>query len=750
MTAAVADANDLRGALAAGHLRLDHLPIVELGTGRVAGVEALLRWEPAPGTSFAPGAFLAAAERSGLLVDIGRWVLRTGLEEVSNHPGPPLRLSVNLSIGELLHPDLPGAVAAALAETGHPADSLYLEVSERGMSGDLGEIAEAMRRLKDLGVRLSIDDFGVGMSSLAQLQRLPVDELKVDRSFVARMHDDPTSAALVRTVVSLARSLRLTTLAEGVEDEVQERMLLGLRCTAAQGWLYARPHRSVADAVAAVDIASVRVRVESSASALWSRLSSAQEATRIVQSAFDDAPVGMALLDGTGTQLAVNPALGQLLGCAAADLVERSCWDSVHPSDVQADQAAMDAVLRGETTGYTLDERYVDTAGRVHWVEVTVSGAPGEPSGVPGELRLLRQVRSIEDRKRAEDRRRMLAAVVDASADAIVIVGSDGVITHFNPAAEQLTGWRADETVGLTLPESARMVELVQDGEPIRVPRTAIRDRQGTAIPIDITLSPFRTSDDDGASVVGILRDVREQVAAEEALAAQAAELGEANDLLRGFAHRLSHDLQQPLTALAGFLHLLAHRGRDSMSGDAVEWVDAAARSQRRLVEAVDALLQTAVGAQPVLVPVDLASLVDEVRGDLDGDLRAADASLQCDELPPVLGNVGLLRRILVNLVTNSCRYRDPSRPLRIDVSYRAAVEGFCTVVVEDDGPGFADDELEDVFREGHRGSASVGRQGTGTGLAIVRTAVAALDGVVWAEHRPGGGARVCFTLARA
>jgi PAS domain S-box-containing protein len=733
-------AGDIRSALAAGELRVDYLPIVDLGGGRVGGVEALLRWEQRPGHPLPPMAFLAAAEQAGELVDIGHWVLRSALEEVAALPGDRLRVSVNLSLGELLDPGLPDAVEQALLGSGHPPSLLYLELSERSMSGDVGEVAAAMHRLKALGVRLSVDDFGVGMASLAQLQQLPVDEVKVDRSFVARMHDDPTSAALVRTVVSLARSLRMTTLAEGVETETQERMLLGLRCTAAQGWLYALPHRRAADAVAAVDADGLRRRANASAAALWSNIGSVAVASRIVESAFDHAPVGMALIDGTGTQLAVNPALCHLLGAPADVLVGHSCWDAVHPDDLPADQARMDAVLRGDTPGYAVEERYIDTTGQVHWVEVTVGGAPEETSGVPGELRLVRQVRSIDDRRRAEERRVQLAAVVDASADAIVVVGPDGLVSHFNPAAEALLGWTAAEVVGQTSEPAQLMLRAGSRGEPVRLPRTRIHDRHGTPIPVDVTLSPFRTSSEDEASIVAVVRDIREQVAAE-------AELREANERLRAFAHRLSHDLQQPITALGGFLHLLQGAVED---GDAGDWVVAANRSQRRLVEAVDALLRTAVGAKPAPVPVDVAALLAEVETDLAPELAEARATVSCDELPAVLGDVGLLRRVLVNLVANSCRYRDPDRPLWIHVGVRPASRGRCTLLVDDDGLGFDGGELDAIFEEGTRGAAAEGRLGSGTGLAIARDAVSALDGLVWAEHRPGGGARVCITLPLA
>jgi PAS domain S-box-containing protein len=135
---------------------------------------------------------------------------------------------------------------------------------------------------------------------------------------------------------------------------------------------------------------------------LWSGLGSSA-ATRLLADAFERAPIGMALIDGTGTHIAVNPALADLLGCPSTELVGRSCWDAVHPDDLALDQARLDAVLRGELPGYSLDERYVDTHGTSVWVEVTVGGVP-EPPSERGPARLLRQIRSIEDRLQAAQR----------------------------------------------------------------------------------------------------------------------------------------------------------------------------------------------------------------------------------------------------------------------------------------------------------------------------------------------------------
>lgn len=633
----------LAAALELDELRLAWLPIVDLGTGRVAGVEALLRVESA--TASRPlDVLVAEAEAAGEMAEVGRWVLRTALHAVAAFD-EPLRLSVNLSGAELLDPDLPGALGDALAWSGHPAHLLHLEISERSLTADTEQLAAAMTALRDHGVRLSIDDFGTGMSSLRQLQDLPVDELKIDRSFVARMHEDARSAAIVRGVVHLARSLRLSLLAEGVELPAQERMLLGLRCPSAQGWLYARPQPTLVEAVASVDAAAVRNRTMADGdAALWSGLGSEAVAVRIVEAAFAGTSIGMALIDGTGTHLAVNPALSTLLDVPVADLVGTSCWDAVHPDDVPRDQALLDAVLRGERDGYVLEERLVGADGREHWVEVTVGGAPGDGAPSRGTVRLLRQVRSIADRLEAR-----------AAAEAL----------------ERLNRELAD----------------------------------------------------------------------------QAAFLIDANGRLTSLASTLTHDLQQPLAALGGFLHLLATHRSDAFDADAGEWLGAANRSYRRLTEAVQALTRTALGTPGELEAVDLEDVFTEVVEDLSSSLRSAGASVDIGALPRVLADRSMLVRVATNLLANAVRYREPSRPARIEVRRRRSVGGQAVIEVADNGRGFDPDEVEAVFGGGTRGRAAEGTDGTGTGLAIVRSAITALDGHVWAEPREPHGAVVCFSL---
>lgn len=256
----------LRRAIEERQLRLAFQPICDLASGSIVSFEALARWRDDRGVEHEPSAFIPVAEESGLIVPLGRWAieeaartLRWWDEESGGHCG--MRLAVNLSAIQMQRDDIAPVVEAALIRHNLAGDRFNLELTESAIVSDPDRIAGMMHALKALGTSLAMDDFGTGYSNLAYLQKLPIDILKIDRSFVTGMLADRDKIAIVRAVLSLAQALGMRTTAEGVESNELAQTLAALGCTYGQGYLYAKPLEA-ADALSL--IAGVRTAATAS------------------------------------------------------------------------------------------------------------------------------------------------------------------------------------------------------------------------------------------------------------------------------------------------------------------------------------------------------------------------------------------------------------------------------------------------------------------------------------------------------
>jgi len=235
--------NNLRCALERDEFFLVYQPQFDLATGRVDSVEALIRWQHPEHGMVSPLDFIPAAEENGLIVPIGEWVMRQACADTKQWEaeGHSLRVAVNLSARQFRDPDLADRIGSILAASGLPAERMELEVTEGSLMEDTEATLATLNRLTEIGLRLSLDDFGTGYSSLSYLKRLPLNNVKVDGSFVRGLPLDTENLAIVRAIVSLARNLGFTVTAEGVESLEQARCLQGLACDTLQGYFIGRP-----------------------------------------------------------------------------------------------------------------------------------------------------------------------------------------------------------------------------------------------------------------------------------------------------------------------------------------------------------------------------------------------------------------------------------------------------------------------------------------------------------------------------
>ncbi len=236
----------MRRALDNDALSLCFQPICDLATSRITSFEALARWTNEQGEAISPVEFIPVAEESGLIVPLGRWAMDNAARTIADWDRTAggdcgVSVSVNLSAIQLHRDQIAPMVETALATHGIKGRRLTLELTESALVSDPDRIARTMQALKELGTTLAMDDFGTGYSNLAYLQRLPIDILKIDRSFVTGMLADRDKIAIVRAILSLAQALGMRTTAEGIETNELAQTLAALGCSYGQGFLYARP-----------------------------------------------------------------------------------------------------------------------------------------------------------------------------------------------------------------------------------------------------------------------------------------------------------------------------------------------------------------------------------------------------------------------------------------------------------------------------------------------------------------------------
>jgi EAL domain-containing protein (putative c-di-GMP-specific phosphodiesterase class I) len=240
--------SDLRKGIAQDELKVFYQPIVCLHNGRIVGFEALSRWQR-PGGIVMPGEFIDVADETGLIVPINRQLISEACHNLKSwrvqYPWePPLFISVNIPPRQFAHPNLAHDIAEILGQAGIEPGGLELEILETVAMGDSERANQILAELKAVGVSLSIDDFGTGYSSLSRLQYLPINTVKIDRSFITPLDERTASREIVRTIILLAHAIGLKVVAEGVETEKQAQVLRALECDLAQGYFFGRPENA--------------------------------------------------------------------------------------------------------------------------------------------------------------------------------------------------------------------------------------------------------------------------------------------------------------------------------------------------------------------------------------------------------------------------------------------------------------------------------------------------------------------------
>jgi PAS domain S-box-containing protein len=439
----------LARALAEGDLRLHFQPIVDLPSGRTRGYEALCRWRDHALGEVPPDRFIPVAERAGLIHDLGRHVLRRACRAAAGWPvvhGIAPTVAVNVSPVQLTDPDFVDETAAALRDSGLAPSRLYLEITESAAIDDFEDTADRLTRLRALGVGVALDDFGVGHSPLSVLRRLPLDVLKLDRSFVAHVHDQARDTVVARLVVDAAHSLGLHVCAEGIETRDQAQQVLAMGCDFAQGFLFGR-------AAAAEDGAPP---VACSAG-----LDPNQPAPVRVWGDVDEI-VLITTPDRTITY--ASPGTLPLLGYSPSQVIGTRATEYLHPDDGDPVEAMADP--RAGTSPDPWVHRVRRRTGGYIWLRTraqVVRNGQGRAQEVVSMSRdVTRQVEAERDLASTEARFRW---AFDQAPVGMTLSDFDGVIQRANRAMADLLGTTPEALVGtriadVTHPDDRELDEL--------------------------------------------------------------------------------------------------------------------------------------------------------------------------------------------------------------------------------------------------------------------------------------------------
>jgi diguanylate cyclase (GGDEF)-like protein len=703
-------ADELRTAMTSDQLVLYYQPKISLDTGEVHGVEALVRWDhPTRGLLY-PDAFLALVEESGLMRALTRLVLEMALDQAAvwQGRGQELTVAVNLSASSLVDADLPEQIAAMLAARGVPPRALQLEITEEFLMVDRDRARNILTLLRESGVQISVDDFGTGYSSLSYLRELPVDELKLDQSFVFPMADDARAAALVASTIDLAHSLGLRMVAEGVENDIAYTELTRLGCDQAQGYFISRP-------VPAAELD------------YWlSNRHAGEDLTKGprprptgTQAGFDSAAItgavaGVAAIEADRPRLAVlDLPVPNVSGIKTVRPVRASVsTQQITLQIARAIRAASDtqqaldvmSVALGEGLG--VDRVVANTVGVDHQVQL---GAQWHRPN----LRPLRDPTLLPDPGRLAEES-WLSAGFQARDDFLEAGTSPQELgCTFHPKIDA----RALIMVPIGLDDRViGMICVLMVREP----------RAWTIAEINVVQAV-------AGLVARSIREVEQQANQRE----HVDRLERLNRQKSDFLATVSHELRTPLTSISGYVELLQGQETGELTAQQHRMLGVISRNAVRLRSLIEDLLvlsRTESGVNRTdHVEVSVRALITRVGEDLSLLARGCDIVLEIDAGPQaasVLGDLASLERAVVNIVSNAIKFSRPGGVVTIKGTLDQGARRVL-VICQDNGIGIPAQDLADLFTRFFRASNATDQAipGAGLGLSITKQIVEAHRG---------------------
>ena len=749
-------ATDLRRAIDQSQLLLQYQPQVDVRTGGMTAVEALVRWHHPTRGLLSPDEFIPLAEQTRLIRSLSRFVLRAAVDQCRAWQlgGLDIRVAVNMSVHDLQDPDLPDYVAELLASRGVVPERLCIEITESALLADPGRACAILGRLRALGVHTAIDDFGTGYSSLAYLKDLPLDELKIDRSFVQDMAEDAGARAIVRAVIDLAHDLGLQAIAEGVEDRATREVLASLGCDVAQGYYFSPPLTAAGLAEWACCGANRGLdepdRVLSDANRDHHRR---ERATRLIAEeeflARKQAEAALRASEERNRLALLAGGMGTWDWDLSGDLqtwsVETEAMhglppgafggsfvafrEVIHPDDwpaVEHESRAMIAERRDSLIVY----RTVWPDGTVRWIEGRGHGEYADDGTL---LRVTGTNMDITERKEAEnalqaneERFRSQYKGFPLPTYSWLQVGDDFVLQDFNDAAETATNGRIRDGVG-----SLASVWYADQPQIPGYLRTCVAEQRtirremhyrfrSSGVERDLVVTYVFVAP---RTVMAHIEDVTEARRAEqqrEAMA-QSAKLRALGQMASGIAH----DLNQSLMLVASYSEL-ARQALVQQPPNLAELEDLLMTTTQAALDGGESvkrlLLFTRAAPDQDNQPVDLNLMVHDAaqltapRWGAAAQAASRPISLQIDAEghPTIHGSPSRLRELMTNVIFNAVDALPNGGTIRLRVM---AEDGQGIVEVIDSGVGMSPEVQERVFEPFF---TTKGEAGTGLGLAMV------------------------------
>ncbi|MBM7572560.1 EAL domain-containing protein [Aquibacillus albus] len=509
---------DIQRALEEQEFCMVYQPQIDLSTGHILGIEALLRWNHPECGWISPAEFIPIAENSGLMTQVTKWVLRKACEQNKtwqNKGLPEVKVSVNISPVDFENQELYELILNTLQETGLSPNGLELEITETAMLKYVDKTVDILKKLKEIGVQIAIDDFGKGNTSISYLKDFPINTVKIDQSFIKNIPYNQKESSIVKNIIQMCHNLDLQTVAEGVETEEQVIFLSLHNCTVAQGFLFSRPLH-VEDYVNRVltceyDAISTIQRLDDQIT-----MRSAKLHDHRFQSLFNHNPDIVCSFGLNGKFLSVNKAFEKILGYRVNEVLDKDMFSMVHPDDIEKAQVQLEQVLNREEPE-NIDIRIEHK--NYSYVHCNISCFPmylgKRVVGIYSVAKDMTEKKKLE--KALYESEKKYRLITENMSDLVSVIDIDGRIQYASPSHYTMLGFDSDQMIGknifdFTLPENLERIkkqhdELIQTKSPKSF-ETRIKDAEGNIIWVETQGTPVLTEDETLSHIVLVARDI--------------------------------------------------------------------------------------------------------------------------------------------------------------------------------------------------------------------------------------------------